>query len=334
MTEAPFVTVLIPARNEETDIGRCLYAVLAQDHPHERMEIVLVDGGSTDRTADVAAKVLAEGDSPWRIVENRAGTTPSNLNAGLAVASGEVLCRVDARSVIPPEYVRLCAGVLGSRPDVIVTGGAQVAIAVDGSARATGIARALNNRYAMGGSRYRSGASSGPSDTVYLGAFRTGELRSAGGWDEYFDTNQDFELNRRLSQAGLVWFDARLDVGYVPRRTVLDLWRQYQRFGRWKVRYWRQTEDRPQRRQLVPLVGVPVVAAVAVGQLVEVRGRPERFAALLLVGAAAAGAVDALGERNPASVRARIISAACITMIVTSWTTGVLNELVAGRRSA
>ena len=126
---------------------------------------------------------------------------------------GELLCRVDARSIIPPEYVRLCAEVLGSRPEVMVTGGAQVAIAVDDSARSVGIARALNNKYAMGGSRYRSGADSGPCDTVYLGAFRTAQLRSAGGWDEYFETNQDFELNRRLGRAGVVWFDSRLEVG-------------------------------------------------------------------------------------------------------------------------
>ena len=88
-------------------------AVLAQDHPHDRLEVVVVDGGSTDRTADVASKVLAAGDVAWQIVDNPAGTTPSNLNAGLAVASGELLCRVDARSIVPPEYVRLCAEVLG-----------------------------------------------------------------------------------------------------------------------------------------------------------------------------------------------------------------------------
>ena len=88
MSDTPLVTVLIPARNEEADIERCLRAVLAQDHPHDRLEVVLVDGGSTDRTADVASKVLAAGDIAWQIVDNPAGTTPSNLNAGLAVADG------------------------------------------------------------------------------------------------------------------------------------------------------------------------------------------------------------------------------------------------------
>ena len=150
----------------------------------------------------------------------------------------------------------------------MVTGGAQVAIAVDDSARSVGIARALNNKYAMGGSRYRSGADSGPCDTVYLGAFRTAQLRSAGGWDEYFETNQDFELNRRLGRAGVVWFDSRLEVGYVPRQTITALWRQYHRFGRWKVRYWRRTGDRPQRRQLVPMIVTPVAALAAVATVV------------------------------------------------------------------
>jgi len=54
----PLVTVLIPARDEEADIERCLRAVLAQDYPHDRIEVVLVDGGSVDRTMEVATGVL------------------------------------------------------------------------------------------------------------------------------------------------------------------------------------------------------------------------------------------------------------------------------------
>lgn len=328
MSEAPTVTVLIPARNEEADIERCLRAVLAQDHPHERMEIVLVDGGSADRTADVAATVLAEGDIAWRIVHNPAGTTPSNLNAGLAATSGEILCRVDARSLVPPQYVRCCAEVLGARPEVIVTGGAQVAIAVDDSARSVGIARALNNRYAMGGSRYRSGADSGPCDTVYLGAFRTAEVRSAGGWDEYFETNQDFELNRRLGRVGVVWFDSRLKVGYVPRQTINALWRQYHRFGRWKVRYWRRTGDRPRPRQFVPLVALTVaVLGLAVPGRRHPAATPRSVAMLLLAGVVC---LDTVGERDGrASGPARAISIGVLGTVQGAWFSAVYRELLA-----
>lgn len=309
------VTVLIPARNEEADIARCLRAVLAQDHLRHRMEVVLVDGGSTDRTVEIAERTLDDGDIDWKIIDNPVGTTPSNLNAGLAVASGEILCRVDARSIVPPEYVRLCAEVLSTRTEVSVIGGAQIALPITDSAVSVGIARALNNRYAMGSSRYRSGASSGPSDTVYLGAFRTDELRAAGGWDEQFETNQDYELNRRMSRRGTVWFDDRLQVGYVPRQSLRALWRQYHRFGRWKVRYWRWTGDRPQRRQLIPLVGA-LAAAASLGRT--------RWRRPIAIGAlAGVAAMDHVGAPSGASVPVRCVSSAACAVACIGWLAGV-----------
>lgn len=332
MSDVPTVTVLIPARNEEADIERCLRAVLAQDQPHDRMEIVLVDGGSTDRTAQVASRVLSEGDTTWKIIENAVGTTPSNLNAGLAVATGEYLCRVDARSIIPPEYVRLCVDVLASRSDIAVTGGAQVAVAPDTAGMARGIARALNNRYAMGGSRYRSGSTSGPADTVYLGAFRTAELRAEAGWDAVLQTNQDYELNRRMADRGVVWFDQRLRVGYVPRSSLRQLWMQYHRFGRWKVRYWQHTGDHPQRRQVVLLAAAPVLSG-CLGALLVVARTTQRRAALLAASAVGLLMVEHRGSSGPAAgPMSRVISVAAMLTVGAAWVTGVGRQLLARDR--
>lgn len=336
MSEEPTVTVLIPARQEERDIERCLRAVLAQDHPHDRMEVVLVDGGSTDRTVELASRLLETGDVDWRIIENPVGTTPSNLNAGLAVASGEIVCRVDARSVVPAQYMRLCADVLATRPEVAVTGGAQVAVALDESVTSVGIARALNNRYAMGGSRYRSGAPSGPSDTVYLGAFRTEQLRAAGGWDDRFETNQDYELNRRMARGGVIWFDDRLEVGYVPRQSISAVWRQYHRFGRWKARYWRSTGDSPLLRQKV-LLAAPVCLVLLLGlPLLGRQRRVRRVAAVATAALAALGVVEEAGAPADApSACVRLTAIAGTATVGAAWWLGAVRELLlpSGHRS-
>jgi len=333
LSDVPTVTVLIPARNEEEDIERCLRAVLAQDHPHDRLDVVLVDGGSTDRTVEVASAVLASGDLAWKILDNPVGTTPSNLNAGLQVAAGELLCRVDARSIVPPDYVRVCSEVLHDQREVVVTGGAQVAVD-DGSSMSVGIARALNNRYSMGGARYRASARSGQTDTVYLGAFRTADLRAAGGWNEALPTNQDFDLSRRLAARGVVWFDSRLSVGYVPRSTLTALWKQYRRFGRAKVRYWRLTGDRPLPRQWL-MLAVPPLAASTIGLVV---GSRRTRTAHLLVGAmggvAACFVVEARGTAGPSgALPARLKSAAAMAVVSTAWVTGVASEALTPSRS-
>src|SRR5262249_38493878 len=156
---------------------------------------------------------------------------------------------------------------------------------------------ALNNRWGMGLSRYRRGAESGAADTVYLGAFRTADLRAVGGWSLEFPTNQDFELNRRMAERGLVWFDAGIPVEDGPRPDLGSLYRQYKRFGAWKVRYWRRTGDRPQPRQVALLVGVP--AATALAAAVVATGSSRRRVTALAAAAAAAAFVELRGSARP-----------------------------------
>src|SRR4051812_5556182 len=140
----PRVTVLIPARDEERWISDCLASVAAQRYSHDRIEvIVVVDGDSTDATDVVAKDALGRCDfERVEVVRNPDGGTPANLNAGLAVASGEFVCRVDARSRIPADYLARCVELLTSRPDLVVVGGAQVAVAAREGTTGAGIARA------------------------------------------------------------------------------------------------------------------------------------------------------------------------------------------------
>lgn len=323
----PSVTVLIPARNEAADIEACLHAVAEQGYPE--LEVIVSDGGSTDDTVRRAHAALDVEGLIGKVLSpehGEGGSTPENLNRGLAAATGEILCRVDARSLIPPGYVERCAAVLAERPDVVVVGGAQVAEARSDSPRDLGIARALNNRWGMGLARYRRAAASGPADTVYLGAFRTAQLRSAGGWDTRFSTNQDFELNQRMGHTGTVWYESGLPVGYRPRAGVAPLFSQYRRFGGWKVRYWRTTGERPQPRQ-VALLALPVV-----GLLVVVIGRRAgRPARALGLGAAgfAIGAFERRGPTGPAGPpAAHAWSVVASGAVAAGWTVGVWEAIL------
>lgn len=323
------VTVVVPARREAADIGRCLDALGDQDLPLGRVQVVVVDGASDDGTAEVARAHLARfGFGRVDVVDNPVASTPSNLNVGLALAEGEILCRVDARSLVPPGYLRTCAETLRGRPDIAVVGGSQVAVARGGAAAEVGIARALNNRVTMGLSKYRRGGVDGPSDTVYLGAFRTEALRAEGGWDERLGTNQDFDLNRRMSERGLVWFVGGLPVGYVPRADHRALFRQYLRFGAAKARYWRDTGDRPQARQLALLAVLPAALVLAARWAVAPRGRQLSMVGLAAV---AAAGVEALGTTGPrGGVAARTASLGAVACVAGGWSLGAWRGIVLG----
>jgi len=332
---APLVSIVVPVHDEAAHLPACLAAIGAQDHPHERLEvIVVIDGATTDDSAAVAGAQLWPSDfARHLVIVNADGGTPGNLNLGLSRARGEVICRVDGRSRIPPDYVRRCADILTSRPEISVVGGAQVAVMPRRDARGAGIARALNNRWGMGGSRYRRGAPSGPTDTVYLGAFRAADLRAVGGWDAALPTNQDFDLNRRLARRGTVWYEASLAVEYVPRSTVGDLYRQYLRFGRWKVRYWRHTGDAPRSRQLALLLGVPA-GTLLVGAGLAVAPDPARAALVAGVVAGACG-IELVGSRRPhGGLVAHGWSAVALLVVAIGWLQGAWSELLHARGRA
>lgn len=325
------VTVVIPARREVADITRCIEALGAQDLGLSEVQVVVVDGSSDDGTADAARKALARfAFGRTDVIDNPVASTPSNLNVGLGLAEGAHLCRVDARSLVPPQHLRVCTETLRARPDVAVVGGGQRAVARGSSPREVGIARALNNRLTMGMSKYRRGGADGPSDTVYLGAFRTADLRAVGGWDERLGTNQDFDLNRRLAARGLVWFLGDASVGYVPRADHLALLRQYARFGAAKARYWRETGDPPRPRQVLMLAAMPVTIALAAGWLASPWSR--RLAVVALV-VPAAVAVEGRGTTGPeGGAAARVSSLAAIGCVAGGWSLGAWRSLVRGAR--
>jgi glycosyltransferase involved in cell wall biosynthesis len=321
------VSVVIPALNEAADIEGCLEAVAWQQTSHA-LEVIVVDGRSDDGTPAVVADASQRLGLPVTVIDNPHRRTSTSLNVGLAHATGDILVRLDARSRVEPHYVATCIEVLGARPDVGVVGGSQVARPRGDRLFDRALARTLRNGFVMGGSRYRTGRTSGPADTVWMGAFRTGELQALGGWADDVALNEDFDLNERYRATGAtVWFDARLRSGYLPRRTLGGLGRQYFHFGRVKGTWWARGR-RPAPRQVALLAAPPVGVAV-----VTAAARTGGGLAAAGVVAAAALLVDTLGapraDRDPLAVR----SAATVTsaLVAASWWTGVVVGVVGER---
>src|SRR5512138_1515663 len=105
----PYVTVIMPIKNEQECIHRSLGAVLDQDYPADRMEVLVVDGMSTDRTHEIIRKIIEEsGRSGVRLLENKGRIVPTGLNLAVRQAKGEIIVRVDGHTVIARDYVKQC----------------------------------------------------------------------------------------------------------------------------------------------------------------------------------------------------------------------------------
>lgn len=96
LDEKPLVSIVVPAFNESVVVANCVHSIIEAQYPHK--EIILVDDGSTDDTATVMAAFASEHSEVRALKQKNAGKGAA-LNAGAALASGDVLVFVDADSL-------------------------------------------------------------------------------------------------------------------------------------------------------------------------------------------------------------------------------------------
>jgi len=266
MTSAPFVSIVIPCRNEVRYIGACLDSLIANHYPKERVEILVVDGMSEDGTRAVVRE-YAVGNAGIRLLDNPKQVTPAALNIGIRAARGDFIMRVDAHLVCPPHYLpRSIAALNESGADNV--GGVLVTLPTDQTAVSRAIAAAMSHRFGVGNSYFRTGITK-PRwvDTVPFGCYRRDVFSRVGLFDEELLRNQDDEFNLRLLKGG-----GRLllipDVvsAYYARASLEKLWRMFFQYGYFKPLVVRKVGGVMTARQLAPavLVGTIVSAALLV----------------------------------------------------------------------
>jgi glycosyltransferase involved in cell wall biosynthesis len=268
------VSVVMPVRNGERLLSESVGHVLAQDYPGE-LELVLAVGPSKDKTDELARR-LAAGDRRITVVANPSGQIASALNAAVRASRHPVIVRVDVRSRLPASYVATAVRTLRETGAVNV-GGMRAARGVTHFEQA--VAWAMTSPAGVGTSRYNTGGSAGPSDSVYLGAFRREAIEGVGGYDERYLRAEDWEMNHRIRAAGgLIWFEPELKVGYRPRGRVRELGLQYFLYGRWR-RVIARRHGTINLRYLTPALVLLVLTAAALAGI----------AGLVLVALAAGG---------------------------------------------
>jgi glycosyltransferase involved in cell wall biosynthesis len=245
-------------RNEAAHIAYCIDSVLAQDYPADRLELIVVDGDSNDNSAEV---LRAYGER-LRVLSNPAHIVPAAMNIGIAFARGEIIARVDAHTVIAPDYIRVGVETL-QRTGADNVGGSMHA--VGGGRWGTAIALAMGSRFGIG-AYFHFASADREVDTVYMGMYPRRVFERIGLFDEELVRNQDDELNYRLRKAGgRIFLTTRMRSRYQNRQRLPALARQFFQYGWWKIRVLQKHPRQMSLRQFVPpsFVASVVVTAVA-----------------------------------------------------------------------
>ena len=228
------LSVICPIYNEEKHIAACLDSILRQDFPKEKLEVLLVDGMSTDRTREIVQQYTAQYpfifllDNPKRIV-------PTGLNIGIRVAQGEVIIRLDAHAIYPDNYFSVLVDKLFALNADNVGGLCRTLPAKD-TPTCEAIAAALSSPFGMGDSHFRIGTNKEMQvDTVPFGCFRREVFDKIGYFDEDLVRNQDDEFNGRIIKyGGHIYLIPSIVIDYYGRDSIGKVSKMFYQYGLFK----------------------------------------------------------------------------------------------------
>ncbi|NLS06447.1 glycosyltransferase [Rhizobium sp. P32RR-XVIII] len=314
--------IVIPCLNEEKHIGPLIERLgPALDQLNAR--IVVADGGSTDGTRDIVARI-SEADPRVILLDNprRIQSAAVNLAVKTFGRDYEYLIRIDAHGDYPADYCQR----LVEEAELVQADSVVVAMETIGHGifqKATAFAQ--NSKLGNGGSKHREGAKGHWADHGHHALIRIAAFESVGGYDETFSHNEDAELDYRLKKAGFgIWMTDKTRMIYYPRSTVRTLFRQYLGYGRGRAKNILKHGSMPKLRQMLPLAVVPLFIGAFLAVLNWIAVIPFSLWAVACVGY---GFWMAVGQRNPYGP----LAALSAMVMHFAWSAGFWMELLSFR---
>lgn len=256
----PFVSVVMPVRNEAKTIALSVNSVLCQAYPHSRFEIIVADGLSDDNTRKIIEQ-LPEA-SRIKLLINHKRIQSAGMNRCIEACRGDIVIRVDGHTVIDPDYVCQCVKELLNGN--IAVGGSIYPIFH--SRMGEGIALASRSFFSIP-SVFRSSSKRQYVDTVYMGAWWRNVFDCVGMFDENFSSNEDYEMNYRIRSAGgKILFSPTLYSRYYGQETLRGLAFQHFRYGKSKPK---TLFKHPASARIRHLAAPALVTYIAVGGLLS-----------------------------------------------------------------
>lgn len=266
MTSEYKVAVIVPTLNEEKYIATCVQSVYEQTFPFDEMEIIIADGGSTDRTCEIVREMGVKWPNV-RLIPNPKRIQSCGFNVGVRESTAPIVIRLDAHATYEKTYIERCVSHLQQDETIGNTGGRCIIEPANGTLMARANAILNRSRFGIGGSDFRVGTVARESDTVPFGAFRREVIDKIGGMREDLPRGEDNEYNSRIRKAGYrIWFDPEIISTYFARPTLASSAKQMYNNGLsigWLLKIDRASLG---LRHLVPLlfvISIPVTLGLS-----------------------------------------------------------------------
>jgi glycosyltransferase involved in cell wall biosynthesis len=252
--EIPFVSILIPTRNEEKFIGTCLDSLVANDYPKDKCEIIIIDGLSEDDTIN-QVNDYSNRYNYIKVISNPGRIFPSAVNIGISHSTGDRLFIIGAHAVYPSDYISKCV-FIGSKYNADNIGGILNTIPMNNNFSGSLISFVLSNSFGVGNSTFRTGSAEIKEvDTVFGGCYKKEVFVKFGHFNERLISTSDYEFNKRIKRGGAkIILVPDIVVNYYTRSTFKKFINNNLRNGYWAIFPIAVTKNIPvSLRHFIPL---------------------------------------------------------------------------------
>jgi succinoglycan biosynthesis protein ExoA len=264
--DLPLVSVIVAMRDEEAFIGKCLDSLAQQDYPQDLLEILVIDGRSTDSSREIVQAQQRRMPN-LSLLDNERRISPVAFNIGIRQARGEVVTIVSAHSYLAPDYLSRCVEYLGQTDADCVGGPIET---IGGTDTAKAIALSMSSPFGVGDALFRYSQEEGFVDTLAFGAYRREVFERVGLFDEALVGSEDDEFNYRLrSQGGKLLLTPAIKSFYYGRGSLRGLCRQYFSYGLGKMRVVARHPRLVRPRHFIPSLLVLALVLFALLSLIR-----------------------------------------------------------------
>ncbi len=198
----PTLSLIIPCLNEQAFIEQMLKDILAQDYDRKLVEILIVDGGSTDKTLRILKK-YQKLHKRIKILKNPGSFVPHAINYAIKQSTGSVIVRLDAHANYPPDYLsNLILWLHKTKADNV--GGSWAISSVSEAIIPKSIAPVMGHPFSAVFASYRQGFLKYEEEveSVPYGCFPRATFEKYGLLNENLARNHDYEFNKRIARQG------------------------------------------------------------------------------------------------------------------------------------
>lgn len=229
------VSIVVPCLNEERYIESCILSLLNSDYPADDLEIIIIDGGSTDLSPSIIDR-FKDQHTIIKVFQNPDKITPVSLNIGIKNSTGDYILIASAHSCFPAEYIHELMKLMHGTGCDVIGGGIDTRV-INSNPVSEAIVKVLSSGFGVGNSKFRTEKSETiPVDTVPFGIYKKQIFTSAGLYNENLVRNHDIEFSKRLAGFGFkILLVSSIRCIYYARENYRDLAKNSFSNGLWNI---------------------------------------------------------------------------------------------------